>query len=200
MVCAEMRKKFGVPLGRLRFVREVMEQDEANHFAAAAKLMVIFGVGVWILTDFEETFIMDSELEFVSLMELGFFGGEDEKSYAFVKVNPLVNRLLDMMQDVEPLASHGRGYKILRQIDSHGRVRSREEAFVLETIRDPEFSRVEVVLDNGDIKTIRTSAKRDATEQLEELLRRHTYQKLTVVQQDGRIVSIDQQATHKVED
>jgi len=200
MVCAEIRRKFGVPVSRLRYVREVMEREGANHLLAAAGLMLSHGLGVWLLTDLERTFIMDSELGFIDLMNMGAFGGNQENAYVFVKVNPLVNQLLEKIPSIGQLEAHGRGYEILRELRDQATPKSRAEAFVLEMIRSPDVNRVEITLGNGEIKTLKTSTNHDVTEQLVSLLEEEEYQRLTVIQKAGHIVSIEQQAVHKVED
>ena len=48
MVCSEFRRTLGIPVERLKFVREFMTQDGANHLSAAINLMGFLGVGVWI--------------------------------------------------------------------------------------------------------------------------------------------------------
>jgi DNA-binding transcriptional MerR regulator len=198
MVIAELRRRFGVPLKRLDYVRECMTQKGANHLVAAVELMSIFGVGVWLLTDLEETFIMDSELEFLDLMGNRFFGGDSDASYLFLKVNPLVNRVLEAIPEVGPIESHGKGYEIIKQ--TSGTLLDRNETFVVESLRRPEVSRVEVVLKSGEIKTIRTAKKADPSDELQRLLSEHPYQKLTVVLRGGEIVSVEQESVHKAKD
>jgi hypothetical protein len=195
IVCAELRRHFGVSLSRLNYVREIMGHEEKNFLTWAYRLMVMLGVEVWLLTDLEKTFIMDSELEFLDLMGNGFFSGESERGYLFLKVSPLVNRLVEAIPDVEPAEAHGLGYEIMRR--DEGTHFTREEVFVLESLRRPEFSRVEVILNNGEIKTIKTEEKQDSSSTLRSLLSQHGYQELTIVQKNGRVVSIKQQAVHK---
>ena len=58
VVCAELRSKFGVSVERVKHVQKFMLQDGADHFAAAIRLMGVLGVALWLLTDFEGTFVM----------------------------------------------------------------------------------------------------------------------------------------------
>ena len=48
MVCSEFRRTLGIPVERLKFVKEFMTQDGANHLSAAINLMGFLDVGVWI--------------------------------------------------------------------------------------------------------------------------------------------------------
>src|SRR5437867_6865558 len=72
MVCAELRKRFGIPLEQIKFVHDFMRKDGADHLRAAFKLMNL-GLSVYLLTDFKETFVLDSDLEFEDLMSYGYF-------------------------------------------------------------------------------------------------------------------------------
>lgn len=92
MVCAEIRRRFGVPLDKVRFVLDFMRRDNANHLAGAIRLMDR-GLSVYLLTDLAETFVMDSDLEFEMLLSGGYFRADVPQSFLFVSINPLVERL-----------------------------------------------------------------------------------------------------------
>lgn len=192
MVCAEIRRCFSVPVDRLRFVREFMLQDRADHLRAAADLMAKLGVTVWLLTDLEETFIMDSELEFRDLVNHGFLGGDHPRAWILLKVNPLVNKLLGCLKDPIHLPSHGRGYEILRQLRESVGIRTPEEYEVLQMIRSGDYDKIDVEMKDGEIRTIRTTQQVAGPERqdLSRLVLEHEYQTLTLTRRDGRIVSI----------
>ena len=82
MICNEIRRLYGTPVERLRFVRFFMMQEGADHLAAAIRLMAE-GFHVFLLTDLKETFVMDSDLEFRDYMELGYFRVEETRPYLF---------------------------------------------------------------------------------------------------------------------
>jgi DNA-binding transcriptional MerR regulator len=199
MTCAELKRQFGVSVDRVKYVQECMLQEGANHLEAAIRLMSTLGVGVWLLTDLEKTFIMDSELEFADLWQHGYFGGEGPKSYAMLKMNPIVNQLLACRS--EPvfrfLPNHGRGYELMSEVRSTFGVRSPEELEVLQLIRSGEYESVEIIAPDGRIETILANAKINPTADLYEILRKHPFQSLTVKQKDGRMVSIQQEAIVK---
>lgn len=197
MICAELRRSFGVPVERLKYVQDFMLQDGADHLGVAIEMMSSLGLGVWLLTDFEKTFIMDSELEFADLWSHGFFGGDREHAFALLKLNPLVNRLLSCLKDPIRLEAHGRGYEISKAAYLYGRTRTPEEAEVLEIIRSGDFERVEVTAPDGKVETIRTTARPGAAARLEDLLTEHEYQTLTVVKKDGQVRNVVQEVTLK---
>ena len=197
MVCAEFRRTLGVPVERLKYVKEFMTSDGADHLSAAIQLMDVLGVGIWVMTDFKDTFIMDSELEFHDLWRFGHFGADNESTLAFVNVTPLVNKLLGALKDPIELKAHGRGYEILRSLDEMKPTLSTEERLVLDLIRGGEVSKVEVVLRSGDVETIRTTARLEAVADLNQILNGEPYQRLTVSKKDGTVVQVEQELTIK---
>src|SRR5713101_2299156 len=84
MVCKEIRDRFGAPLESLRFVREFMLQDGADHFRAAIEIMNR-GLAVFILTDLKDTFVMDSDLEFEDLFHLGYLRASENQGYILLQ-------------------------------------------------------------------------------------------------------------------
>lgn len=197
-VLNEIKTRLGIPLERLQFVRESMLTDDINYLYWAVQLMATLGVGVWLVTDLQESCILQSELDLQLFMDSGYFGGEEPAEWVLVKVNPIVNRLLATLKNPVHLPSHGKGYQILRELRQMLDVKNTAEQKLLVAIRTGDARKVEVTLDNGEIKTIRTTTHKRETEQLEKLLAEHDYQKLTVTMRDGRVVAIEQQATEQV--
>jgi hypothetical protein len=200
LVVNELHTKFGIPLQRLQFVREFMLQPGADHLRAAVDMMAMLGIGVWLLTDLESTFIMHSELEFLDLMKHQYFGGERDASYVFVKVNPLVNRILGALDEPMQLRSHGRGYEIVKELRERFGVRSAAEYRILQAIRSGDFRKVEVTMSDGAVATMRTTADRPTTSSIEDLLRDGDYQRLTLTQRNGSVVVVEQQLTEKLDE
>jgi hypothetical protein len=196
MVASELHKRFGIPVHKLRYVLAFMTQDGAHHLNAAQRLMAQFGIGVWLLTDFESAFIVDSELEYDDLMQYGMMGGVAGEGFVMLKVNPIVNRLLESL-DLEPWEDHGAGYELLKQIRGHASAASESERWVLQAIRSRAFKKIEIAMRDGSIETISTSEDRDTASEVADLLREHPYQTVTVHMSDGGIVSVVQQATSK---
>ena len=190
MVCAELKKNLGVPLDSIKYVRDFMLQDGADHLSAAARLMSLLGVPVLLITDFKSMFVMDSVLEWIDLMQHGYFGGDDEGAYAMLKVNPIVNRVLTCLKEPIHIPDHGRGYEILREINSNLGVRDEAERKILELIRSKEFRRVEVELRGERVHVIRS--ERDVTDLTAEgirgLIRDGKYETITLTKADGQVV------------
>ncbi len=91
-VCAEIRRKFGTPVERIKFVQDFMLEEGADHLAAAIKMNSSLGCAVWVMTDFEERFEMAPEMDFEDLWSHGFFGVDNESAFAFVNFTPSSTR------------------------------------------------------------------------------------------------------------
>src|SRR5262249_55002222 len=98
MVCSELRKQYGVPLESVRWVQSFMLKEGANHFNASTELMEL-GFAVYLMTDFKTTFIMDSDLEFEDLFKLGFFRITNSPGFVFLRINPIINRMLSCLEN-----------------------------------------------------------------------------------------------------
>ncbi len=196
MVCTEIRSEQGTPVERLKWAQEFMLQEDANHFEAAVEMMALLGVGVWLCTDLEKTFVMDTELEFTMMWQDGYFNARREKAFIFLPVNPLVNRLLSCLKEPVELEAHGRGYEMMRAAEERHRVRSPEEMLVLDLIRSDGVDTVEAVSPTGEVEMVRTTTRHEATADINRLLD-EPYQRLTVVKKDGSTVLLEQERTIK---
>ncbi len=196
LVCAELRKNFGVSVERLRWVQEFMLQEDADHYAAAIGLMATLGVEVWLMTDFEDTFVMDSELEFADMWEHRYFGGPT-RFFAFLQVSPLVNRMLATLKEPVQLDSRGRGWEIAHEARNQFSVRTPEELAVLQMVRSGRYESVEIVLKDGTIKRIKTTEHPDAYTRVADLLGKNEYQTITITEHAGRVVAIRQEISVK---
>lgn len=196
IIAAELHRRFGIPVKKLRYVTSIMSQDGVNHLLYAVDLMSMLGVDMWLMTDFESVFVLDSELEFDDLSQYGVMGGVGGESFVMMKLTALVNRVLESL-DHEPFEPTDAGRNLSRELRGHANTKSESERRVLQAIRSGSFTKVEVMTRDGLVTTIRTSEKRDPEASLDELLREHPYQTLTVHMADGGIVSVNQQKTTK---
>ena len=171
--------------------------EGADHLKAAVDQMASLGVGVWLLTDLEDTFVLDSEAKFQDLGSLGRFGAHNEPGFVLLKVSRLVNRVLACLQDPVALEAHGYNDETVAKIRSLVGPESPEEAEVLQTIRNRDFARVKVAAPNGRIETIRTTSRLDASTWLEELMADRDHTTLTVIKKNGKVARITQAITTK---
>jgi hypothetical protein len=200
-VCAEIGKRFGVPADKFGFIREVMLKPGVDHLREAARLMATLGVGVYLLTDLEETFLVDSEVEFRDLFEMGIFGGDQDAGYILLKLNPIVNRLLGCLKEPIKLESHGAGYQAMRNMRGYAEARGKEEQRLLAALRTGHFEKIEIRLQDGTAKLFKGTTRHKINDQKEiaRLIESHDYQSVTLIRHDGRIVGVEQIQTERLD-
>ena len=194
LVAAEIRKQFGIPVERLKWMTNFMLAEGANHLSAAIELIAILGVNVWIVTDLEETFIMDSDLEIQNLFSMGAF--TPRKGLVFVRINPLVDRLVGDDDGKPLLPLHGRGYELLAQITAAQSLTASEQ-HVLQLIRGGNYESVEIVLRDGEIDRIKRSKKQDVATKVQDLIKSEDFQSIRIHVRDGQVVSLEQEVVEK---
>lgn len=196
MVSSEIRSKFGVPIESLRWIRSFMLQEGADHYRSAIELIARFGFSVYIMTDLKETFVMDSDLEFKDMFQMGYFRGDEPQNYIFIKVNPLVNRLLGCLKKPIELKTHNIIYD---SIDDHlfdRKVHSNEEHNVLSLIRDKKYQRISVQIRDGRIISADTEEelsdieKEKKEKDIIDVIKSKDYQTVTVQKHGGKITRI----------
>jgi len=150
MVCSAIRQRFGVPLEKVKFVHDFMRQDGADHLAAAVELMN-YGLTVYLLTDFSETFVMDSDLEFLDMMTNGYFRADHPQGYVFLRVNDIVNRLLGALKEPLNLPATESVYRQVATKHAAFTACTPAEMALLRRIRDRQYDQVTVRLKGGQI-------------------------------------------------
>ncbi|MBN1573617.1 MAG: MerR family transcriptional regulator [Deltaproteobacteria bacterium] len=185
MICKEIRDKFGTPLESLGFIKSFMLQDKADHFRYALEMMALYGLNVYLLTDLKETFIMDNELEFRDLFKLGFFRGEESKSYIFISINPIVNRMSEA-RGIQTFKADGRLVIELDKMAAKG--------FELQQIlQGGNYSKVIIQLKNGQIFQVDTEEelgeeeKENLNRELMKVFGSEKYGNLMLKMHDGEI-------------
>jgi len=205
MVCAEIRKQYGVPVDSLKWVREFMLQDGANHFLAALRLVCLLDLPVLLLTDCRSVFVIDSTLEFLYPEALGFLYATEEEdkpeplpSAIVINVAPLLRRLALCLKPKIELPRHKQGFKLMSQI-AGGPALTADEMQVLSAIRSGDFTYIEVSLRDGGVERLTMKERLDATEysQLSERLAEHEFQRITVTKRDGAVVSLEREISIK---
>jgi len=192
MVAKEIRDSYGVPVEKLRFVTDFMMKDGHDHLAAAIRLME-HGLHVFLLTDLEETFLMDSDLEFTDLMDLGWFSAQYSRPFIFLRVNELVNRLLPYTTQRREIRTSEQLYRTRAEFDASLRVHTIAERDLLHAIRGGDTKQIEVGVNDGEIKSINT----EVNVELEDLVvskgvvsveQKQDFEDLTISTRDGKIV------------
>ena len=195
MVCNEIRRHYGTPVKRLGFVTACMMKPEpVNHLAAMVKLMTR-GLSVFLLTDLEETFVMDSDLEFTDYMQLGFFRPEGTRPYIFLPLNKIVNRLLGAMKEPMQLKRHDDVYGEKGRLDAALAVRTMPEFHVLRAVRSGKYDRVVVEVKEGLIRFVDIEGHVDNSDYEDEggtvtVKHEDEFENVTIKRRDGRVVDV----------
>lgn len=195
MICVEIRREFGVPVERLKWISDHVNQPRFNHLLSAYQIMDEYGVPVMLLTDLRSVFDLESALNFSKFLKEGYFSGEELDKYIFMKVNPLVNRLLSVLETPTNLPMHARGYMELDKFDRRTRVHSQEELQLLELIRDESYVRIEVKKFNDQVDMFYASKEEDSSDitlaEIKALIDADEYQTIQLIKHDGRLVGIE---------
>jgi DNA-binding transcriptional MerR regulator len=154
MVCREIRRRFGVPVESLRFVMSCMVQDDGRDHLHAATRFMQNGLTVFLLTDLKETFVMDSDLEFLDLMTNGYFRADVPQGYIFIRVNDIVNRLLSAAKNPVELKPSNRFYELKAEADAATTACTLAEMKILQLLRREDCDRIGVQLKKGKVVRI----------------------------------------------
>lgn len=192
-VCKALRDNFGVPIEKLGFIKSFMLQKDADHFHSALDMIRRYGFTIYLLTDLNETFIMDSDLEIKDLLEMGFFRGDSSGNFILLKMNPIVNQIL-AMKNIPPLKTSNVIYDSLMKFDLDRTITDGDELEVLKLIRNNSFKKVTIHMQNGKViqadaeEDISTENRKQQQTELIELIKSKKYQTITVQVHDGKVV------------
>jgi len=205
MVCATIRRQYGVSLESLRYVREFMVQDDANHFAAAVKLLALLDLPVLLVTNLRDRFELDSTLEYIDQMQWGGFlpSGDDEKppvpTLIVVNVAPIVRRLGACINPPIELPKHDAGRRFIMQQFERSPILTPEEWTLLRCVRSGAYSSVEAVTRDGKVVRLVMQERIDPerVKDLAQLLAEHDYQVIRAKRVDGTTVCIEREISLK---
>jgi len=201
MICAEIRRQYGVPVESLRWLQKFMLQEGADHFASSVRLIAMLDLPVLLFTDLKKSFIMDSSWEFIDLLQHGFFYDDQEEGKwnppphgIIINVAPFARRLVGLLKNRIDLPKHQEGYRMMREVSGLVALTPGELA-VLSSMRSADCTKVEVTLRDGKVDRITVTDHLDPKEltRLSELIAEHDYQSIKVVQRDGTTVTIERE-------
>lgn len=202
LIIAELRRRFAVPLESLTWIKSFMLQEGADHFAYVVRMMQC-GLTVYLLTDFKETFIMDTDLEFEDYFKYGCFRGDEPSVYIFIRINPLVNRLLSCLKNPIQLETREETYDLLCRIRREPTARNQQEYEVLRLIREKAYQRVSVHVSEGKIIRLEVDEELPLGEQekrekiILDAIRNNDFQTVTVQVQNGKVVRLSRKNSIK---
>lgn len=195
MVLAELKGQYNTPIEKLKYVKDWMSQDGANHIAAMVEKLVFLGSSLWLITDFEETFLMETEIEISDMFSFGYFHTDKPKAYTLLNVTPLVQRLMKAAKQNAELTTFQ--FDMRAEFQKNKFVKDESEEQLLEKIRSKDISKVELAMKDGSIKTLKVTQKRGLDSIIDELMEDHDFQKISYFTRDGKVVEVEQTFTFK---
>jgi hypothetical protein len=151
----EIRRHFGVPVGRLRGLHEALLAGGADPLDKVAQLLADTGAGVSLVTDLDATTELLPDAE-VAAFITDRLGGGAPAAMLCVQVGPIAKRLAERLRE-DAIPS---GVRALLDAPDDPNPPTPKEAEVLRLIRSGDFTSIEVVMRGGAIHTLRTARQR----------------------------------------
>ncbi len=193
MVCKEIRDKFGTPLENLRGVSKFILEDGAGHLENAVQLM-FFGLAVFILTDLKETFVMDSDLGLLAMLDSGMLRAKEDQAFLLIQVNHLVNRLFACLKMPGAFHISRDNYEVVKSTRLQMVAQSEQEIAVIRAIRQGDYKRVSLTKKNDEDMVLELEQElpesEAATVDVNGLLKEHEFQTVTVSRTNGKNVRV----------
>jgi hypothetical protein len=137
--------------------------------------------------------------DFYDPVAITMFGGLGGKSYNVINLHEYVNELLAKLGAKSGI-DYGPMLKVCTEIFLSGGTYSKKEGEVLEAMRSREFDRIEIILQNGEVSTFR-STKRErgdlSPQEVLNIMGAHNYQKVTVYIDGGKMVTCESEVKQK---
>ncbi|HMS25307.1 MAG TPA: MerR family transcriptional regulator [Acidimicrobiia bacterium] len=194
-VLAELKKQFNTPTKKLKFIKDQLVRKGQGRLNALM-FFVILGTSQWLLTDFEEVFVLQSEIEIKDMFQQGDFTTEDHAAYVLLNITPLIQKVGSLSIE-EELPFDGALFKAFQ-------ARSEEENEVLKHVRNDEITKIEILKPDGTVDTIKATQKKSINSVLEELdfvrelIPQYSFQTITISIHDGIVARVEQATTEKI--
>ena len=189
VVLAELKTQFNTPIEKLKFVKGHIEKRGVSRLNALIFQVAGNGISQWLLTDFEKKIVIDSEIEIRDMFDRGDFHSTDQMAYVLLNITPLIQKIGQALVNQE-IAFPNVLFNALQ-------ARKEMEEEILRHVRNSQIEKVEVLMNDETVKTIKTTRSRDVQTQLKKLLNENDFQTVTITKRDGEIVQIKQTVTHK---
>jgi hypothetical protein len=186
MIAQAFRDEFGVPLERLSWMRDFMLQEPANHFKYVYETATKRGMTVFLLTDLKETFVIGTDIDIAEQFELGYFRhAEDDAAVFILKLNPILNRLLERMkQPALPLGQNG--YDVFHKGKRMYTAQTLEEISLLSIARMKGIDSFTVRMKNDEPDRAVIEIEEEPSADVLAVLNDSPFQKVTITNKDGR--------------
>jgi DNA-binding transcriptional MerR regulator len=192
MVCGELKREYGIPLEKLKFILESLSGSGGTHLRRAIWL-VEQGVSTLLITDMTKTLMVESDLEVEDLVFSEFFRGNDFKHSLILRLNGLVESFIPLLENHESRSRDDSVYRLKAEVDSALRVHTVAEFELLQAIRNGHFDKITVTIKNRmilemDAKGFVASDKVHEDDHQVHVPVENTFETLTISRHNGRIV------------
>lgn len=199
LICVEIRDRFGVPLDRLGWLIDFMMHDGADHFAYAHQTIRKHGFVIFLLTDLKSFFQMGTDIDLEEMLQLGYFRHDAPEAYYMLKINPIINRILELTKHPEPLKVRDDFYQKVSKVDRLWRASNLEERDLLAFVRDKKNRSVKVQLnDAGEITHFECEREEPASSDIAELIAKDPFQTVEVKMRRGGVTVIRRKVSREV--
>jgi hypothetical protein len=198
IICVELRKRFGASLEVLKWVRTRLLQPQAiGPFDYSIKMVQRYGFEICLLTDFRSLLIVGDELEIKQYINAGQYCSQEFESFVFLKLKKILNTILSFILKksvtLEPDSEIFTPIKNITKIMLNSNKLSPEEKELLVIIKNRKFGHLEIRLQDGTLKAMKATAEipidgKNAEAQIMEHLRKHDFQTLSIIKQDGKLI------------
>lgn len=190
-VLAELKRRFDTPTEKLKFIKDSMVRQGISRLNALMFHVSLHGLSQWLLTDFEETFVMDSELGVKEMFEQGYFHSDEQAAYVLLNVTPLIQTMAKLLVKKDIPFSDEIVNALKEQKES--------DQDLLKKIYGKGVSKVVIQLNDDSIRTVKVTRKRSIKSIVEKLNQEHDYQKVSYLTEAGEVVYVEQTVTYKHE-
>ena len=198
LICVEIRDRFAVPLDRLGWLIDFMLQDGADHFAYAHRTIRQRGFVVFLLTDLKSFFQIGTDIDFEEMLQLGYFRHDEPEAYYLLKINPIINRILELTKHPEPLRVRNDFYRKVSKVDRLWRASNLEERDLLAFVRDKKNRSVTVELNEGVITHFDCERDEPLSSDIAELIAKDPFQTLEIKMRRGGVTLIRRKVSREV--
>lgn len=200
LIYKELRDQFGVPLETLKRFQNDLLKNDVNYLEQTVHLIGQAGLTVCLLTDLKKNLIIDNDLEISTLFREGLLRNPSAEDYIILRLNPLVNRLFDII-GLPPLPAGAAVYDAILTALNKGAVQSSPEYHLLELVRSKDFRQITVHLKDGQIiqtDTFEELGKKVGSEkELLKIIGEKQYQSIAIDLTGGEIIRISRKSPVK---
>jgi len=204
-ICAEVNSRLGVPPHKLTRLQLWLDETGTDHFVQAAKLMNMHGGAVFLVTDLDTVFIVETDVRLAWLMRPGVFAESNwPAGLVFLRLNELVNRLLEVADSSHRFQGNRRGYEIdsRRRLVGSGPGLAPQEKKILDLIRSGRLCRIEVQRAGRNVRRRfgEEELQPEDVEMITSLIEDQAFQTLKVVRHDGKTTRLTRRRPIKAGD